>query len=176
MINLENYKRTRKWNIDRGLTAKLDLNLENNMLEEEKGEFFEAYQQYQSLKDDALAIDQRLDLAVELIDAICDYSFVMVGFDTKTQEVQVQSPSDQITISAMKDAAEKMMAVMGALLMDVVGNKVDMNHCYNLVVTANELKPKKTDANGKNTKGDAWVDPKFKIREYLEELNVREYI
>ena len=45
MIDLNNYKATRQWNIDRGYAFKLVPELENDMLEEEKKEFFDAYSQ-----------------------------------------------------------------------------------------------------------------------------------
>jgi hypothetical protein len=176
MINLELYKQTRQWNINRGFTKKLDLQLESDMLEEEKEEFFDAYEQYNGLKDEPLAIDARLDLAVDMVDAVCDYLFVSVGLDAKSQLNRLPDADTQGKVALLKTNVDKNLAVMGALLIDVVGAKVDLNVCYGFVVEANNLKPAKSNADGKGVKGDEWVDPKHKIKDYLEELNVREYI
>ena len=177
MIDLNNYKATRQWNIDRGYAFKLVPELENDMLEEEKKEFFDAYELYKSIKDDCKdeTQDNRVDLAVDMIDALCDYTFVAVGTDTKSQ-MSTLDVETQIKISAIKNNAEKMMQVIGTLLIDVIGAKVDLNRCYGFVVEANNLKPAKANADGKGTKGDKWIDPKHKIKEYLESLNIREYI
>lgn len=177
MIDLKNYKATRQWNIDRGYAFKLVPELENDMLEEEKKEFFDAYELYIPLKNEGKpeTQDSRVDLAVDMIDALCDYTFVAVGTDTKSQMTSLDVET-QIEISAIKNNAEKMMQVIGTLLIDVVGAKVDLNKCYGFVVEANNLKPAKANADGKGTKGDKWVDPKHNIKDYLESLNIREYI
>ena len=177
MIDLNNYKATRQWNIDRGYAFRLVPELENDMLEEEKKEFFDAYELYTSLKNEGKpeTQDSRVDLAVDMIDALCDYTFVAVGTDTKSQ-MSTLDVETQIKISAIKNNAEKMMQVIGTLLIDVVGAKVDLNKCYEFVVEANNLKPAKANADGKGTKGDKWIDPKHNIKDYLESLNIREYI
>lgn len=177
MIDLNNYKATRQWNIDRGYAFKLVPELENDMLEEEKKEFFDAYELYKSLKNEGKpdTQDSRVDLAVDMIDALCDYTFVAVGTDTKSQMTTLDVET-QVKISAIKNNAEKMMQVIGTLLIDVVGAKVDLNKCYGFVVEANNLKPAKANADGKGTKGDKWIDPKHKIKDYIESLNIREYI
>lgn len=177
MIDLNNYKATRQWNIDRGYAFKLVPELENDMLEEEKKEFFDAYELYKSLKNEGKpdTQDSRVDLAVDMIDALCDYTFVAVGTDTKSQMTTLDVET-QVKISAIKNNAEKMMQAIGTLLIDVVGAKVDLNKCYGFVVEANNLKPAKANADGKGTKGDKWIDPKHKIKDYIESLNIREYI
>ncbi len=175
MISLDNYKATSDWNIIRGYSKKFNPELENAMLEEEKKEFFDAYEEYKVTPKTKEYLELRLDIVTDMVDAVCDYLFVSVGLDTKTQLNTVPLEHQPLAI-ALKNTVDKHISVMGTLLMDVVGNKVDMNHCYTLVVEANNLKPAKENADGKGEKGDAWVDPKIKIKDYLVELGVTEYI
>lgn len=175
MINLANYLATRNWNIDRNY-IKFDAELENKMLEEEKAEFFLDFEKYTALgKNTPECISDKLDAVVGIVDALCDFIFVFSGTETKVS-LSNMSLDDKAKYSIIRITAERDMNLMMSLTLNILGQKFDIDTCYDMVVEANNLKPSKTNADGKGVKGDKWVDPKHKIKQYLIDLGCPEYI
>lgn len=169
-MTLEAYLGTMKWNEDRDL-MNLNLKLENDMLEEEKKEFWDDFKIFR----ESMAGDNKLNALVGMVDAHCDYTFVAIGMDAKVAQ-NFTSLNDKLIINALKNDAEKQMGLMAGILTKIIGNVYDATIPYNLVLKANELKPKKKDKNGKNEKGTQWVDPKGPIKDYLLTLpGIEEY-
>lgn len=169
-MTLDAYLGTMGWNEERHLMG-LNLKLENDMLEEEKKEFWDDFKIFRECS----AGDAKLNALVGMVDAHCDYTFVAIGTDAKAAQNNT-SLNDKIIINALKADIEKQMGLMGGILTKILGNVYNPEICYNLVLEANKLKPKEKDANGKNVKGTQWVDPKGKIKDYLLTLpGIEEY-
>ena len=169
-MTLEAYLGTMKWNEDRDL-MNLNLKLENDMLEEEKKEFWDDFKIFRETP----ASTAKLNALVGMVDAHCDYTFVAIGTDAKVAQ-NFTDLNDKLIIHALKGDAEKQMGLMGGILTKIIGNVYDATIPYNLVLEANNLKPKKKDRNGKNEKGTQWVDPKDAIKDYLLTLpGIEEY-
>jgi hypothetical protein len=160
-MTLNQYLGTMNWNVVRGLTT-LNLKLENDMAEEEKKEFWDDYKIFTETE----AGDTKVNALAGMVDALCDYTFVAIGTDSKVA-INVVSLNDKIIINALKADMEKQIGLMTGVLHNILGNVFDLDYCYGLVLEANNLKPNKQDPNGKNVKGAEWVDPKTPIKEYL---------
>ena len=155
------YIRTLQWNVVRGLTNKLDLDLENKMLEEEKKEFWDDYFKYQIVT----GMD-KIDALTGMVDAMCDFTFVAIGTDVKSA-MNAVSKEQKVILTSIKDDAQKQIGLMGSLLINEIGNIFDVDTYYEMVVDANDAKPNKQDTEGKNEKGVEWEDPKHKIKAHL---------
>lgn len=160
-MTLNSYIGTMEWNEVRGL-MNLNLNLENDMLEEEKKEFWDDYRRFRDFE----AGDNKINALTGMVDAVCDYTFVAIGTDAKVSQNTI-SLNDKIIVQALKADAEKQIGLMTGILTQILGNYFNLDICYDFVLKANNLKPNKQDVNGKNEKGTQWVDPKGLIKEYL---------
>lgn len=165
-MNIEQYMDTWNWNKSRGYN-KLDPKLELDMLQEEKIEFYEAHAIIEELDAaDENFEDKHIDALTDMVDAYLDYSFVAAGTKYKTSVNAVEMHNLK-EVEAILSLASIEIGNMEAILSYFVGNSIDVSACYQFVLDANELKPAKTDVNGKGIKGDKWVDPKIHIKEYL---------
>jgi hypothetical protein len=159
-----------RWNEERGLTS-LNLELENDMLEEEKKEFWDDYERFTEFE----AGDNKLNAIVGMVDALCDYTFVAIGTDTKVAK-NILSIQNKVIVNALKSDIEKQIGLMEGILRQLLGNVFNVDICFNFVLEANNKKPNKQNAAGKNIKGTEWEDPKGRIKEYLLTLSgIEEY-
>lgn len=171
-MTLNSYLGTIEWNEVRGLTKTLNLKLENDMVEEEKKEFYDDYAKFKALPKG----DEKVDAIVGMVDALCDYTFVAVGTDSKAA-LNVLSLNDKVVLQALKDDMEKQISLMTTIITHILGNYLDLDACYGYVLEQNNKKPNKQDVNGKNTKGDVWEDPKHMIKAHIMTLPIiSEYI
>lgn len=169
-MTLNSYLGTMEWNEIRGLVT-LNLELENDMLEEEKKEFYDDFAIFKSQK----AGTKKLDALVGMVDALCDYTFVAIGTDSKVAK-NTLSIQNKVIVNALKSDMEKQIGLMESILRQLIGNVFDFDVCYTYVLEANNKKPNKQDPNGKNVKGDVWEDPKGDIKKYLLTLpGIEEY-
>lgn len=145
-----------KWNFDRNNTN-FDMELEINMLAEEAQEFKEGVVDYlNAIK----GIDKEaiLNAKVEMVDAYADFAFVYQGTLFKALGTMVDLSGVLVTLDYME-----------AMLKDANISPMVMDSAFDAVVAANEAKgTQKID--GKIQKGDDWVDPKARIRMYLEDV------
>lgn len=160
-MTLNSYLGTMQWNEERNL-MNLNLKLENDMLEEEKKEFWDDFKIFRETPPG----DAKLNALVGMVDAACDYTFVAIGTDSKVAQ-NFTTLNDKMIINALKADAEKQLGLMNGILSQLIGNYFEVDKCYDMVLAANNLKPNKQDKNGKNEKGSEWVDPKGPIKEYL---------
>ena len=160
-MTLKSYLGTMQWNEDRNL-MNLNLELENDMLEEEKKEFWDDFKVFRA----TLASESKVDALTGMVDAACDYTFVAIGTDAKVAQNTI-GLEEKIIVDALKSDAEKQIGLMNSILTQLLGNYFNVDICYNYVLEANNLKPNKQAPNGKNEKGSEWVDPKGLIKEYL---------
>lgn len=160
-MTLNSYLGTMQWNEDRNL-MNLNLKLENDMLEEEKKEFWDDFKIFR----ETLPGEAKLNALVGMVDAACDYTFVAIGTDSKVAQ-SFTTLNDKMIIHALKADAEKQIGLMNGILVQLIGNNLNIDSCYDMVLNANNLKPNKQDKNGKNEKGTEWIDPKGLIKEYL---------
>lgn len=145
------------WNFDRN-NNNFSRELEERMLQEEALEFKEALQDYwkaTSEKDKQKAI-------VDLIDAYCDFVFVLYGSEYKMLGADVS-----IDLSRYHNQSNYMLKILQSV--GVQFTTLDKSLEY--VVEANGKKGTKK-VNGKIQKGSDWYDPKDKIFDLLygEEL------
>ena len=139
---------TIKWNILRN-DLKFDIELEVNMLAEEAQEFKDGLIMYVKAETQK----EKLDGLVEMIDAYCDFKFVLIGTYTKS----LGSTFDY-------DAFKHQEGLMEHLLDQANFGRNLRERCYGYVLKANMMKPiNKTDA--KVEKGADWKDPKDRIWE-----------
>lgn len=169
-MTLTSYLGTMQWNEVRGLTS-LNLELENDMLEEEKKEFFDDFAIFNTEKPGK----KKIDALVGMVDALCDYTFVAIGTDSKVAK-NTLSIQNKVIVNALKADIEKQIGLMESILRQLLGNVLDVDKCFNYVLLANNKKPNKQDTSGKNIKGDEWEDPKGDIKKYLLTLpGIEEY-
>lgn len=171
-MTLNSYLETVEWNEVRGLTKALNLKLENDMLEEEKKEFYDDYTNFKNSPKG----DDKVNAIVGMVDALCDYTFVAVGTDAKAA-LNTLTLNDKMVLSALKDDTEKQLSLMTTILTKILGNYLDLDECYGYVLLQNNKKPNKQDPNGKNEKGGTWEDPKHMIKAHIMSLpTIGEYI
>lgn len=169
-MTLKSYLGTMQWNKERGLTS-LNLELENTMLEEEKKEFYDDFDNF----NNSTPSEEKIDALVGMVDALCDYTFVAIGTDSKVAK-NTLSIQNKVIVNALKSDIEKQLGLMEGILRQLLGNVFDVDTCYNFVLEANNKKPNKQDPDGKNIKGDTWEDPKGEIKKYLLTLpGIEEY-
>jgi len=159
-----------KWNYKRN-NLKLNVELEENMLNEEEQEFQDALKDYiisteasdvlPEFKDESI-----LWAVVDMVDSYCDYTFVYYGTMVKAMG------TNHIFNIGNKQS------IMNTLLTEILithnvnmfehGKPPILDTCMEAVIEANEAKPiKKT--KGKVSKGKKWKDPKERIKEILVE-------
>jgi len=157
-MHVKQKERIIKWNKDRD-NINLDFDLELKMLSEERREFWLA---------DSLA---------HKMQEFCDFQFVKVGTDFKIQchlheSVNVLLSQDA-QMMALDDVQDDYMMYdhLMRLLKYEYSDKYDLDKmisdCLDIVITANEAKPKKKDSSGKIIKGEKHTDPLKEIEEYL---------
>ncbi len=173
MINANQYIDTQKWNLVRDNTRFVAVK-EIKMLEEEKLEFSLAKNKWYLL-DGTESREYKLDLVVEMVDAVCDYMFVYVGTEFKVG-YNTLNIEEMKEFNAIKSVVENQLNSMQGILNNILGQKVDLSYCYQLVLEANNAKPSTKNEDDKVQKGTEWVDPKYKIMDYLISLGVDEYI
>lgn len=150
-----------KWNRDRGLLGSFDPALELRMLSEEANEFYMA----ESLE--------------HMIAEYCDFVFVYEGTKAKYYSCKVESPS-QFSLSRerweelscwIQELTESMEDLLEDSYLAVKHNLYEfdlvIDYAMDIVISNNGLKgTEKVD--GKIVKSDKQVDPKIKIKEYLD--------
>ena len=140
--------RIAKWNYVRGNTN-FDIELEERMLSEEAQEFKDGMQMYFVEYEKAL---------VEMVDAWCDYHFVLQGTIYKALGTSSNIDRFKIYERFMWETLTRQLGI----------HKDTLEDCMNVVIDANELKGT-AKVNGKTVKGDAWRDPKELITEILKD-------
>ena len=152
--------RVRQWNLERnGLFY--DAPLEKSMLKEEFKEYLEA------------------KTYVDRVDAWCDFVFVYLGTVAKYQYFWATTREDTIytigykTYATRLDEFEEFFCyVTNHMVRElraefICDEEYVFNTCMTFVCEAND---KKKAGSGKIKKGEDWVDPKEKIRDFLERL------
>ena len=161
-----------EWNMDRGCHLNVSYKLERTML---TSEIREAYAS---------------ETIVDLVDAVADIIFVAVGTWSKLMYTTINSSVHPVYAHSMLKCSEysldnvairsyapiityakdELLYRMGkwssdendyGIVKDIIGNAI------NIVIEANNLKPKERDSNGKIIKGDKWVAPEPRLREML---------
>lgn len=145
--------KTIKWNYDRK-NIRFSRDLEESMLAEEAQEFKDGLAM---ILDQSSTEEQEIGGLIEIIDAWCDYKFVLTGTIYK-----YLGCNTAINLENFKTQEEYMRSILYELGLDDEFLEV----CYNLVVEANTVKGSKR-VNGKIQKGSSWRDPKESIREAL---------
>ena len=141
-----------KWNFDRDNNS-FYRDLEENMLQEEAAEFKEALAAYWNAGSE---LDTQSAI-VDLVDAYCDFIFVLYGTEYKMLGADLA-----IDLSRYHNQANYMLKVLNSLNV----SHTTLNKSLELVVKANCSKgTEKVD--GKIQKGDAWRDPKEDIFELM---------
>jgi hypothetical protein len=149
--------RIAQWNYDRN-NNNLDMELENRMLQEEAQEFKDGMIMYFEG-----GYDDYGDSLVEMVDAWCDFQFVLKGTVYKSLGSNI-SPDLSNYIQQEK--------YMYHILVDQFEiEPIILNVCLNHVITANEAKGSRK-VNGKIHKGTEWEDPKELIKQELEASGV----
>jgi hypothetical protein len=141
-----------KWNFDRNNTN-FFRDLEESMLQEEALEFkdgLKAYWEATSEKEKQLA-------TVDMVDAYCDFIFVLYGTEYKMLGADVA-----IDLSRYHNQANYMSKCLEALGIEYR----TLNIALDLVMKANNEKGTEK-VNGKIQKGAGWYDPKVKIFELM---------
>lgn len=141
-----------KWNFDRK-SNNFNRELEERMLQEEALEFKEALQDYWK----ATSEKTKQKAIVDLIDAYCDFTFVLYGSEYKMLGADVS-----IDLSRYHNQSNYMLNVLQS-----IGVKLPtINKSINYVIEANNRKGTKK-VRGKIQKGSDWYDPKDKIFDLL---------
>jgi hypothetical protein len=149
--------RIAQWNYNRD-NINFDPELELRMLTEEAQEFKDGM--LMLAKADA---ESSYDAAiVELVDAWCDYQFVMSGSIFKYLGSDIPFDWDSIRTQER---------YMFTILNKQLGiDEATLNICLDCVITANEAKGTKK-IKGKIQKGDTWRDPKDTILNILKDAD-----
>lgn len=144
------------WNLPRNELS-LNLDLEASLLSEESSEFFDGYRFFTGQTR-----------VVEMVDAYCDYIFVLRGTQAKVLANTFDNAQDYRNAITFVAAATQMGFMLLEVLFKVAPyvDEEDLDVCIQFVVDANAKKPiKKT--GGKVEKGILWKDPKELIENYL---------
>lgn len=139
------------WNI-RLNGLKLDLDLEATMLSEESAEFMDAY---------------RRNHLVDMIDAYCDFIFVLRGSQAKVANTQFHNAAEYTRALDMVTNATNFGFVILEILLKTSGIDInDVDVCLQFVIDENEKKCI-VGEDGKVTKSGDWKDPKYKIEKFI---------
>lgn len=141
-----------KWNYDRE-NNNFDRELEERMLQEEALEFKEALEMFWEAISESLTKKAKVDL----IDAYCDFIFVLYGSEYKMLGADVS-----IDLSRYHNQANYMLKVLETIGID----SRTLNKALGFVIEANKNKGKKK-VSGKIQKGATWRDPKDDIFEMM---------
>ena len=157
-MHVKQKERIIKWNKDRD-NINLDYDLEIKMLTEERREFWLA---------DSLA---------HKLQEYCDFLFVKVGTEFKLECNLFNSINvylaNEVCILAINDLIDDypLYHHLSDLINYEYKYRLDVDKiisdCLNIIIMANEVKPKKKDASGKIIKGENHTDPLKKIEGYL---------
>ena len=155
--------RVRQWNLERN-GLHYNALLEKSMLKEEFKEYLEA------------------TTLVDRIDAWCDFVFVYLGTVAKYQyfwSTVTEDTNYTIGYKTYLDRLEELESFFYSVTNDIVSDlraefmcdkEYLFDTCMTFVCDANDKKKADKNSNGKIKKGVDWVDPKEKIRDFLERL------
>lgn len=144
------------WNIPRN-GLKFNQDLEAQMLSEESTEFFDGMKDFTGI-----------ERCIEMVDAYCDFIFVLRGTQAKALATTFDNAQDYRNAISLVEGATQ----MGFMLLEVLNKAYpwidgyDLDTCLQYVITANAKKPIKKTGE-KVSKGADWVDPKAQIEAYL---------
>ena len=141
-----------KWNFDRNNTN-FFRDLEETMLQEEALEFKDGLQDYWCAPSEHL----KQTAIVDMVDAYCDFVFVLYGTEYKMLGADVA-----IDLSRYHNQANYMSKCLESLGIDYK----TLNKSLELVIEANSRKGTKK-VKGKIQKGSDWYDPKDKIHDLM---------
>jgi len=139
------------WNI-RLNGLKLDLDLEARMLSEESAEFMDAYKR---------------NHMVDMIDAYCDFIFVLRGTQAKIMNAQFDNAADYTRALDLVGNATNFGFMILELLLKATNLDIDdIDDCLQMVIDENEKKCV-VGEDGKVTKSGDWKDPKYAIEKFI---------
>ena len=163
-MTLEQMNKIKKWNLLRD-NNKFDYSLETNMFNEENREFYEIYNAY--LISEVLT----LEAMTKMCDAHADSNFVLGGTIHKAS-TSVMTHKDYDHYASILAVANHEINLMTQFIAEIVPfGGLDLDHCLELVIEANEQKSTTRNEYGKITKPEGFIAPDQKIKEYLMELD-----
>ena len=157
-----------KWNYDRN-GLEFDRELERDMLDEEAYEFKLGLEDY--LRDDNLF---KVLSVVEMIDAYCDFNFVLTGTISKAIDLFNVIPMDvyEKQMVYMNTFIIEALVKHGVKVYDKEGKSI-IDYAMGYVIEANHKKCENKTTT-KVEKGKDWVDPKSRIKNLLIERGFNE--
>lgn len=151
MLQGSKQKRIIDWNLIRGLLdCPFNPALQTAMLTEESREFYTAYAE---------------DNIVDMIDAYCDFVFVLRGAQASliATDFGEDYQAYRTALDIVNGATNQGFMLLEILCKVCPIGPNDIEECFNYVIDANDAKPR-DKKSGKIIKGDAWVDPKIRIK------------
>lgn len=164
-MTLEQLQKIKRWNLLRG-NDNFNAELERDMLQEEINEFYTEF--------NAFVLDGKLtlDRLTKMCDAVADVNFVLGGTMHKFSATPKVSGNDLTQYAAILQYVQQELMMMTQILNDAVPFAgLDLDHCLELVIEANEQKSTTKNAAGKITKPEGFIPPDQRIEEYLVSLD-----